>query len=104
METQTATLRHDIRGILSPALLTADRLLNHADPAVKRAGRDHGADGGADYDSLGGDQGEVSKVFFFEKKGAKNFLTFGPGLAASAAPLCKKFFGSFFQKRTCFLT
>ena len=38
MEAHTATLRHDIRGILSPALLTADRLLNHADPGVKRAG------------------------------------------------------------------
>ncbi len=31
-------LRHDIRGALSPALLTADRLLSHADPAVQRAG------------------------------------------------------------------
>ena len=31
-------LRHDLRGVLSPALLTADRLLTHADPAVKRAG------------------------------------------------------------------
>jgi hypothetical protein len=31
-------LRHDLRGVLSPALLTADRLLNHADPKVKRAG------------------------------------------------------------------
>ena len=31
-------LRHDIRGALSPALLTADRLLTHADPAVQRAG------------------------------------------------------------------
>jgi hypothetical protein len=31
-------LRHDVRGALSPALLTADRLLSHADPAVQRAG------------------------------------------------------------------
>jgi hypothetical protein len=31
-------LRHDIRGALSPALLTADRLLTHGDPAVQRAG------------------------------------------------------------------
>ena len=31
-------LRHDIRGALSPALLTADRLLTHSDPAVQRAG------------------------------------------------------------------
>ncbi len=38
VDVQVATLRHDIRGILSPALLTADRLLRHADPAVTRAG------------------------------------------------------------------
>ncbi len=31
-------LRHDLRGALSPALLTADRLLTNSDPAVKRAG------------------------------------------------------------------
>jgi hypothetical protein len=31
-------LRHDIRGALSPALLTADRLLANRDPAVQRAG------------------------------------------------------------------
>jgi hypothetical protein len=31
-------LRHDLRGILSPAMLTADRLAAHADPAVQRAG------------------------------------------------------------------
>jgi hypothetical protein len=34
---QHRRVRHDIRGALSPALLTADRLLGHADPAVKRA-------------------------------------------------------------------
>jgi hypothetical protein len=32
-------LRHDLRGVLSPALLTADRLLTNNDPAVKRAGQ-----------------------------------------------------------------
>jgi hypothetical protein len=31
-------LRHDLRGILSPAMLIADRLQSHADPAVQRAG------------------------------------------------------------------
>jgi hypothetical protein len=31
-------LRHDIRGILSPALLVADRLLTHQDAHVRRAG------------------------------------------------------------------
>ena len=35
---QQRRLRHDLRGALSPALLTADRLLTHADPKVKRAG------------------------------------------------------------------
>ena len=34
----TAMLRHDLRGVLSPALMMSDRLLNHADPAVQRAG------------------------------------------------------------------
>lgn len=34
----TAALRHDLRGVLSPALMMSDRLLNHADPAVQRAG------------------------------------------------------------------
>lgn len=31
-------LRHDIRGILSPALLVADRLVGHQEPGVRRAG------------------------------------------------------------------
>ena len=31
-------LRHDLRGALSPALLTADRLLAHDDSKVRRAG------------------------------------------------------------------
>jgi signal transduction histidine kinase len=35
---QQRRLRHDLRGALSPALLTADRLLTHADPAVQRTG------------------------------------------------------------------
>lgn len=34
-----ATLRHDIRGALSPALMMSDRLLGHADPAVQRSGQ-----------------------------------------------------------------
>jgi hypothetical protein len=33
-----AVLRHDVRGILSPALLVTDRLLVHDDPSVQRAG------------------------------------------------------------------
>ena len=35
----TAALRHDIRGVLSPALMMSDRLITHADPAVQRAGQ-----------------------------------------------------------------
>ncbi len=31
-------LRHDLRGILSPAMLIADRLVSHDDPSVQRAG------------------------------------------------------------------
>ncbi len=38
LEARTSSLRHDLRGILSPAYLVAERLLNHADPAAKRAG------------------------------------------------------------------
>ncbi len=38
LEAATSSLRHDIRGMLSPALLVADRLLAHADPVVVRAG------------------------------------------------------------------
>lgn len=33
-----AQMRHDLRGILSPALLTADRLAMSQDPASRRAG------------------------------------------------------------------
>jgi hypothetical protein len=35
---QLRGLRHDMRGILSPALLVSDRLLTHEEPHVKRAG------------------------------------------------------------------
>ena len=35
----TAALRHDLRGVLSPALMVSDRLVNHQDPAVQRAGQ-----------------------------------------------------------------
>jgi hypothetical protein len=38
LEAQMAALRHDLRGILSPALLTADRLLDSQDPVARRAG------------------------------------------------------------------
>ena len=38
LESKTSSLRHDLRGILSPALLTAERLLNYEDPIVRRAG------------------------------------------------------------------
>ena len=34
---QHRRVRHDLRGALSPVLLIADRLLNHADPAVGRS-------------------------------------------------------------------
>ena len=38
LEATTSSLRHDIRGLLSPALLVCDRLLAHSDPKVVRAG------------------------------------------------------------------
>jgi hypothetical protein len=31
-------LGHDLRGILAPAMMVAERLQKHADPAVQRAG------------------------------------------------------------------
>ena len=34
----TMALRHDIRGVLSPALMMSDRLINHEDKGVQRAG------------------------------------------------------------------
>ncbi len=36
-EASSSALRHDLRGILSPALLTADRLLGSEDKATRRA-------------------------------------------------------------------
>lgn len=38
LEASTSSLRHDLRGILSPSLMLADRLLDHADPKVRRVG------------------------------------------------------------------
>ncbi len=38
LEATTSSLRHDLRGMLAPALLVADRLLAHSDPKVVRAG------------------------------------------------------------------
>ena len=35
----TAVLRHDLRGVMSPALMMSDRLVNHDDAAVQRAGQ-----------------------------------------------------------------
>jgi len=39
VEARAATLRHDLRGVLSPALMVTDRLLGNPDPAVQRAGQ-----------------------------------------------------------------
>ncbi len=38
-EASAAILRHDLRGVLSPALMVTDRLLGNPDPAVQRAGQ-----------------------------------------------------------------
>ena len=38
LEAATSALRHDIRGMLAPALLVVDRLLAHSDPKVAKAG------------------------------------------------------------------
>ncbi len=38
LEATTSVLRHDLRGILAPALLVVDRLLAHSDPKVAKAG------------------------------------------------------------------
>ncbi len=38
LEAAASTLRHDLRGVLSPALMVSDRLTTHSDPAIKRAG------------------------------------------------------------------
>jgi len=37
-EARSAELRHDLRGAMSPALMVADRLVDHTDPAVSKAG------------------------------------------------------------------
>ncbi len=39
LEAAASTLRHDLRGALSPALMVTDRLVAHADPGVVRAGQ-----------------------------------------------------------------
>ena len=44
--------------------------------------------------------GGLSKVFFFEKKEAKNFYPFGLGRPAISVPHRKSFLVLFFQKRT----
>ena len=38
LEAATSMLRHDLRGMLAPALLVVDRLLAHSDPKVAKAG------------------------------------------------------------------
>ncbi len=38
LEAATSSLRHDLRGILSAAMLVSDRLITHSDPKVVRAG------------------------------------------------------------------
>ena len=38
VQAQLAKLRHDVRGILSPAMLVSDRLLTHEEAQVRRAG------------------------------------------------------------------
>jgi hypothetical protein len=38
LRAQVSSLRHDLRGILSPALLTADRLVGSDDPGIRKAG------------------------------------------------------------------
>ena len=38
LQAQASTLRHDLRGALSPALIVSDRLIANADPAIRRAG------------------------------------------------------------------
>ena len=38
LEAMMSALRHDLRGMLAPALLVVDRLLAHSDPKVVKAG------------------------------------------------------------------
>lgn len=39
VEARAATMRHDLRGVLSPALMVTDRLVKNPDPTVQRAGQ-----------------------------------------------------------------
>jgi hypothetical protein len=38
LERLVRTLRHDLRGLITPALLTADRLKMNSDPSIQRSG------------------------------------------------------------------
>ena len=38
LEAQSSALRHDMRGVLTPAMMMGDRLLANEDPKVQRAG------------------------------------------------------------------
>jgi hypothetical protein len=39
LEATTSRLRHDLRGMLTPAFLVVDQLLEHPDPKVVKAGQ-----------------------------------------------------------------
>jgi hypothetical protein len=58
-----------------------------AAPAAKRSSRQTGQ------------SGEVSKLFFFEKKNQKTFTGLGRASPERPKPNRQKFFASFFQKR-----
>jgi hypothetical protein len=48
---------------------------------------------------------KVSKILLFlKKKKQKDFCPFGPGARQALGIRDEKFFGSFFQKRTCLLS
>ena len=38
LEALVSSLRHDLRGVITPAALVGDQLRQHSDPAVQRAG------------------------------------------------------------------
>ncbi len=38
LERSLARLRHDVRGLLVPAVLVAEALVEHGDPIIKRSG------------------------------------------------------------------
>ena len=38
LEALVSSLRHDLRGVITPASLIGDQLRKHSDPAVQRAG------------------------------------------------------------------